>query len=202
MVDGAAGARPDDGGATVAGWQAVLDALVRERGPALVGYGYLLTGDLREAEDLLQDSLVKVFSRGRPAHEVASAEAYVRRTMLTTHIDGFRRRKHWASIRYLVAVDESTSSSAASAEPEPQVVERLALAGALRTLPPRERACLVLRYYDDLPIADIAAALSLSEGAVKRYLSDGTHALTTRLGSLTARDPATETVPVKPRRTR
>ena len=61
----------------MAGWQAVLDVLVRERGTALVGYGYLLTGDLREAEDLLQDSLVKVFARGRPAHEVASAEALV-----------------------------------------------------------------------------------------------------------------------------
>lgn len=186
----------------VAGWQAVLDELVRDRGTALVGYGYLLTGDLREAEDLLQDSLVKVFTRGRPAHEVASAEAYVRRTMLTTHIDGFRRRKHWATIRHLVAADDVTPPSGPYGGPEPLVVERMALDGALRALPPRERACLVLRYYDDLPIAEIATALSLSEGAVKRYLSDGTHALIARLGPIAMGDPAAESVPVEPRRTR
>ena len=184
------------------GWQAVLDALVRERGTALVGYGYLLTGDLREAEDLLQDSLVKVFTRGRPAHEVVSAEAYVRRTILTTHIDGFRRRKHWATIRHLVAADDVTPPSGPYGGPEPLVVERQARDTALRSLAPRQRACLVLRYYDDLPIAEIAAALSLSEGTVKRYLSDGTQALIARLGPLDVADPADETVPVNLRRTR
>ena len=183
----------------MAGWQAVLDALVRERGPALVGYGYLLTGDLREAEDLVQDSLVKVFSRGRPSHEVGSAEGYVRRTMLTTHIDGFRRRKHWATIRHLVASDDVTP---AIAGPELVVTSRLAVHEALRQLTPRERACVVLRYFDDLPIAEIASALSLTEGAVKRYLSDGTRALEARLGPLASGDAATESVPVEPRRTR
>lgn len=186
----------------VSGWRAVLDELVRERGTALVGYGYLLTGDLREAEDLLQDSLVKVFARGRPAHQVASAEAYVRRTMLTTHIDGFRRRRHWAAIRHLVATEDVAPPSGPYGSPEPLVLERLALDGALRSLAPRQRACLVLRYYDDLPIAEIAAALSLSEGAVKRYLSDGTRALTARLGPLAAGEASDETVPIEPRRTR
>lgn len=183
----------------MAGWQAVLDELVRERGTALVGYGYLLTGDLREAEDLLQDSLVKVFTRGRPAHEVASAEGYVRRTMLRTHIDGFRRRKHWATIRHLVASDDVTPSSGPLAGPEAVVTERLALHEALRGLPPRQRACLVLRYYDDLPLAEIAATLSLTEGAVKRYLYEGTHALMARLGSVTVREEPLETLPVTPR---
>jgi RNA polymerase sigma factor (sigma-70 family) len=188
-------------GVAVAGWQAVLDTLVRERGTALVGYGYLLTGDLSEAEDLLQDSLVKVFARGRPAHEVESAEAYVRRTMLTTHIDGFRRRKHWAAIRHLVASDEATPSSGPQAGAEVVVPDRLALHDALRGLPPRVRACLVLRYYDDLPLADIASVLSLSPGTVKRYLYEGTHELETRLGPVLADEPR-ETAPVRPRRTR
>ena len=183
----------------MAGWQAVLDTLVRERGPALVGYGYLLTGDLREAEDLLQDSLVKVFARGRPAREVVSAEAYVRRTMLTTHVDGFRRRKHWASIRHLVASDDETSPLAG---PERIVTERLAVHEALASLAPRVRACVVLRYFDDLPLAEIASALSLTEGAVKRYLADGTHALEARLGPVDGGDASTESMPVEPRRTR
>lgn len=188
-------------GSGVAGWQTVLDALVRERGTALVGYGYLLTGDLREAEDLLQDSLVKVFTRGRPAHEVASAEGYVRRTMLRTHIDGFRRRKHWAAIRHFVATEDATPGDGPLAGPDVLVTERLALHDALRTLAPRERACLVLRYYDDLPIAEIAAELSLTEGAVKRYLSDGTRALVARLGSVAAGNEPSESMPVRPRPT-
>lgn len=182
----------------MAGWQAVLDELVRARGTALVGYGYLLTGDLREAEDLVQDSLVKVFARGRPAHEVASAEAYVRRTMLTTHIDGFRRRKHWAAIRHLVASDDVTPSSGPLAGPEALVTERLALHEALSGLPPRQRACLVLRYYDDLPLAEIAATLSLTEGAVKRYLYEGTRALVARLGTVRIGEAARESVRVTP----
>lgn len=181
------------------GWQAVLDALVRERGAALVGYGYLLTGDVRQAEDLLQDSLVKVFSRGRPAQEVGSAEAYVRRTMLSTHIDGFRRRRHWAAIRHLVASDDVTPTLAG---PDVVVTSRLAVHEALASLAPRVRACLVLRYFDDLPIAEIASALSLTEGAVKRYLSDGVRALEARLGPLADADSPLESAPVNLRRTR
>jgi len=183
----------------VSGWQQVLDSLLRDRGAALVGYGYLLTGDLREAEDLLQDALVKVFARGRPAREVRSAEAYVRRTMLTTHIDGFRRRKHWESIRHLVVDDEPTTAG-----PDVSVPNRIVLADALQRLAPRERACIVLRYFDDLPVAEIGATLGISEGAVKRYLSDATHALEARLGPLSGSPAASETVPIThlPRRKR
>ncbi|HEY0117321.1 MAG TPA: sigma-70 family RNA polymerase sigma factor [Cellulomonas sp.] len=177
----------------------MLDALVRDRGPALVGYGYLLTGNVREAEDLVQDSLVKVFSRGRPVHEVNSAEAYVRRTMLTTYIDDFRRRRRWASIRHLVADADVTGPAAG---PEVVVTDRLAVHQALASLAPRERACVVLRYFDDLPIAEIASVLSLSQGAVKRYLSDGTRALEVRLGPLGEGGAPHETAPVEPRRTR
>jgi len=77
-------------------WQQRADdamaTLARERGKALTGYAFLLTGDLRDAEDLVQDALVKTFVRRRSGLELGSAEGYLRRTILTTYIDGYRRR--------------------------------------------------------------------------------------------------------------
>jgi len=182
----------------VQGWRSTLDRLVRERGRALVGYAYLLTGDTREAEDLFQDALLRVFSRGRPVDEIDSVEAYVRRTMLTTAVDGFRRRRRWAAVRHLVAVPETAP------EPGPDHVTgaRLAVRDALATLSPRERACVVLRHYDDLPLADIATTLDLSVGAVKRYLSDAHRRLRDQLGPLDLEPASPESTTVHLRRNR
>lgn len=160
------------------GWEQGLDELVRTRGPALVGYAYLLCGDRREAEDLVQDALVKTFSRARGGMQATSIEAYVRRTLLNTYVDGFRRRRRWAAVRHLVAPDDATAA------PETGVTERLAVAQALRSLSPRERACVVLRFYDDLTVGAIADELRLSEGSVKRYLSDGVRRLEGLLGPM------------------
>ncbi|ADG75648.1 RNA polymerase, sigma-24 subunit, ECF subfamily [Cellulomonas flavigena DSM 20109] len=183
----AAGAAGPDG-STVTTWQDALDELVRTRGRALVGYAYLLTGDSREAEDLVQDALVRTFTRGRGTREVASAEAYVRRTILTTYVDGFRRRKRWASIRHLTAVPEPTPPDGPHAGPEPVVTTRVAVQQALALLPPRERACIVLRHFEDMTVAQVADALSLSVGTVKRYLSDATRTLEQHLGDLAGAD--------------
>lgn len=167
----------------MSGWERVLDDLVRERGRALVGHAFLLTGDLREAEDLVQDSLVKVFARGRPVVDVTFVEAYVRRAIHTTFLDGFRRRRHWATIRHLAATPDVTPSDGPSAAPDVIVGNRLLLTQALAGLSPRERTCVVLHHVEDMPVAEIAAELSLSEGAVKRYLADGRRALRERLGA-------------------
>jgi len=169
-------------------WQDALDELVRTRGRALAGYAYLLTGDTREAEDLVQDALVRTFTRGRGTREVASAEAYVRRAILTTYVDGFRRRRHWASIRHLAAVPEPTPGDGPHAGPEPVVTTRIAVQQALAQLPPRERACIVLRHFEDMTVAQVADALSLSVGTVKRYLSDATRTLEAHLGPLAGDD--------------
>src|SRR5659263_378344 len=88
-------------------WQQRADdamaTLARERGKALTGYAYLLTGDLRDAEDLVQDALVKTFVRRRSGLELGSAEGYLHRTILTTYIDGYRRRRRWEDLRHLLA---------------------------------------------------------------------------------------------------
>lgn len=165
-------------------WDRVAERLVAERGDALLRYAYLLCGDREEAADLVQDALVRTFGRPRRSLELPRAEAYVRRAILNLVIDRSRRRDTWRRVRHL-AVEPDLPVSAADA-----VDERIDLAERLRALSPRQSACLVLRYYEDLPVAEIARLLGIAEGSVKRYLSDGLRALSSVLA---AADPATRT---------
>ena len=161
----------------MAAWEQSLDDLVRHRGSALVGYAYLLCGDRREAEDLVQDALVKTYTRGRTT-DPTNVEGYVRRAVLNTYLDGFRRRKRWAALRHLVATDDS------HAGPEQSSTDRLDVHAALAALSPRERACVVLRFYEDMTVAAIAENLAVSQGSVKRYLSDGVRRMESLLGPM------------------
>jgi RNA polymerase sigma-70 factor (ECF subfamily) len=148
-------------------WERVVTELVAERGDALLRYAALLCGNRDDAADLVQDALVKTFGRLRNGFGVDSAEAYVRRVILNTHLDVGRRRTRWRRVAPLEYVPEQRESDA------PAVDAKLDLHDELRKLTPRERACLVLRYYDDLTVAGIAETLRISPGTVKRYLSDG-----------------------------
>ena len=150
-----------------AAWEGVVTELVAERGDALLRYAALLSGDRDDAADLVQEALVKTFGRLRNGFGVESAEAYVRRVILNTHLDGGRRRTRWRRIAPLEYVPEQRESDT------PAVDAKLDLHDELRKLTPRERDCLVLRYYDDLTVAGIASTLGISTGTVKRYLSDG-----------------------------
>lgn len=159
-------------------WEQVLDELVRARGRALVRYATLLTGDEREGEDLVQDALVRCFSQGRPLRERAAAEAYVRRAVLTIFLDGHRRTARWTAVRHLLARDDDT------ADHTPASTARLDVQTALLTLRPRLRACVVLRFYDDLTVPEIARRLEVSDGTVKRYLFDAIRQLESLLGPM------------------
>jgi RNA polymerase sigma factor (sigma-70 family) len=148
-----------------------LAELVRDRGAALLRHATLLAGNRRGGEDLLQDALVKVFA-GHHARvgDIERLEAYVRRTVLTLFVDSYRRHRRWVKVRHLFAQPDPGA-------PDEDVGDRVDVVAALRTLSPRERACVVLRFYDDLTVPQIAEALGLAQGTVKRYLSDATHAL-------------------------
>jgi RNA polymerase sigma factor (sigma-70 family) len=148
-------------------WEGVVTELVAQRGEALLRYATLLCGSRDDAADLVQDALVRTFGRLRNGFSVESAEAYVRRAILNGHLDGGRRTTRWRRIAPLEYRPDEQPSPALASE------ERLDLHEELRKLTPRERACLVLRYYDDLKVDDIAETLGISSGAVKRYLSDG-----------------------------
>lgn len=148
-------------------WESVLAELVAERGDALARYAYVLCGDRDDAADLVQSALVATFSRLRNGFDVERAEAYVRRAIASAYVDRGRRVSRWRATAHLHARDELVESPSSATD------RRLDLRRELGALSPRERACVVLRYYGDLKVDDIASDLGISAGAVKRYLSDG-----------------------------
>jgi RNA polymerase sigma factor (sigma-70 family) len=168
-------------------WENELDELMRTRGGALVRYAYMLSGDRALAEDLVQDALVKVYSRlrgvpgrgrsvgvaeGSRAHDLdapfTNAEGYVRRAVLTIYLDGYRKRQRWSGVKHLLADDASSRGADQAASARVDVMAALAQLGA------RERACVVLRYFEDMTVPQIAESLGTAQGTVKRYLSDAT----------------------------
>jgi RNA polymerase sigma factor, sigma-70 family len=161
-------------------WEQTVVRLVAERGDSLTRYAYLISGSADDAADLVQDALVKTFGRLRNGFSVASAEAYVRKAILNSYLDGGRRKTLWRRIAHLTALPEEQESAVPASE------ERLDLQAQLRRLSPRERACIVLRYYEDLKVDDVAEQLEISSGAVKRYLSDALAKLAVSLTSETS----------------
>ncbi len=171
----------------------VLATLARERGRALFGYAYLLTGQVHAAEDLVQEALVRTFARRRAGFTPDSAEAYVRRAILSTFLDDARRRRRWSGIRHLLGRHDE-----AVRDPAPGVGDGLDVRAALATLAPQERAAAVLRWCEDLTVPEVAARMGLAVGTVKRYLSTAGHKLEALLGPL----PDDESVPLTSGRTR
>lgn len=159
-------------------WRDMMTQLVRERERALLGYAYLVCGDPVLAQDLVQDALVRTFSRPRPGLTSGKAEAYVRRAITTVYVDGYRREQRWRRVQHLFRPSEAGPDPLAGVEAGADVTE------ALATLAPRERACVVLRYFDDLTVPDIARQLGLAPGSVKRYLHDGLGRLELVLGEV------------------
>ena len=90
----------------------------------------------------------------------------MRRAVLTIFLDGYRRTARWTAVRHLLARDDDT------ADHGPASSTRLDVQTALLTLRPRLRACVVLRFYDDLTVPEIARRLDVADGTVKRYLFD------------------------------
>ncbi|SEJ64157.1 RNA polymerase sigma factor [Demequina mangrovi] len=159
-------------------WRDTMEHLMRDRERALLGYAYVVCGDGTLAQDLVQDALVRTFARPRPGLGVAKAEAYVRRAITTTYIDGYRREQRWRRVQHLFRPTTEAIDPLAGVEASADVLE------ALDTLAPRERACVVLRFFDDLTVPDIAHQLGLAPGSVKRYLHDGLARLELVLGPL------------------
>ncbi len=154
-----------------------LVALVTDRWQSLVAYAYLLAGDRASAEDLVSEAVVRTFTARRRV-DPGAVEGYVRRAILTIYIDGHRRRGRWRErLPFLATPDHHDG-------PEARAGEADEVRAALAHLPRRQRACVVLRFYDELSVAEVADTLGLAEGTVKRYLSMAMHDLQSRLGAL------------------
>ncbi|MCU1396389.1 MAG: polymerase sigma24 factor [Ilumatobacteraceae bacterium] len=139
-------------------------AFVRHRSARLARTALLLTADRHLAEDLLQTSLAKVAERWGEVAGRGDPTAYVRTVMLRTAIA-------WHRWRWRGEVPTALVPERAADQPADLADESLRL--ALVQLPPRQRAVLVLRFYEDLSEADTAAALGCSVGTVKSQTAKG-----------------------------
>ena len=153
----------------------VIHGLYAQSLPRLGAFAYLLTGNHSEAEELVQAAIVKAFSKPRKLRDVPSAEAYVRATMRTLHIDGMRRQARWRNVQHRLVPDAVVGSPADS------LATRDEVGAALATLAPRVRATVALFYGDDLSVAQIAHELGVSEGTVGATLAQAHAALEEQL---------------------
>jgi RNA polymerase sigma-70 factor (sigma-E family) len=138
----------------------------------LLRFAYLLCGDRHRAEDLVQDVLTAMWRRFGDRLAVVSPLAYARRALVNAHTSWHRRRSSTERAGGLRLVDEP--AVAPPADPDP-------LWDALGRLPERQRAVLVLRYYTDLPDAEIAAVLGVRLGTVSSAVHRGLAALRSQL---------------------
>jgi RNA polymerase sigma-70 factor (sigma-E family) len=145
----------------------------RQWGP-LTRTAYLLTGDRGYAEDLVQAALEKTHRKWDRVARMDAPVAYVRRAMVNTAVS-WRRRRRVSEVPLLAGDD------AAGTDPYGRIEQRQQVLAALRKLPPRMRAVLVLRYFEDLSESDIADALGCSIGTVKSQASRGLDRLRTHL---------------------
>jgi len=151
-----------------------LDELYVRTAPAALRLAYLLTGDRSLAEDLVQEAFVRVAGRFRHRGFPDDFPAYLRRTIVNTFTSQLRRRR---LERAWLARQPAEAAPAPAHDP----TARDALWRALLGLPERQRAALVLRYYEDLPERDAAAVLGCSIGALDQLVVRGTAALRSRL---------------------
>lgn len=132
--------------------------LVHAVWPGLYRTAYLMLGEHQLAEDLVQTALAKTYASWRRVKDPAAAPGYARVVLVNTAASWFRRRG-WRNERPTQTLPEAATDSDPSTRP--------AVVDALRALPPRQRAVVVLRYYDDLSVREVARTLGIGEGTVK-----------------------------------
>jgi len=149
--------------------------LVAARSPALLRTAFLVVGDHQLAQDLLQESLVKAYIAWPRLRDVTKAESYVRRTIVTTAISWRRRRSfHERPVE--------DPPSARGVDPAEELAVHDVVWQQVCALPPRQRAALVLRYYEDLTEFQTAEVMGCSVGTVKSQVSAALEKLRKRVG--------------------
>jgi RNA polymerase sigma-70 factor (sigma-E family) len=152
-----------------------FEEFVVSRGRALIRFAYLLVDDAHLAEDLVQEALVRVHRRWSHIEHSSNPEPYVRTTVVRLALNWRRRRS-----------SRETTLPHLPDRPDPrhladEVVERDAVWPMLSALPVMQRAVLVLRYYEDLPDAEIAAILGCAPATVRVHAFKALNRLRARL---------------------
>jgi RNA polymerase sigma-70 factor (sigma-E family) len=154
--------------------------LFRTEGQSLVRLARLFVDDRNAAEDLVQEAFIRLARSAHRINDESKAAAYLRSIVLNLARDNNRRGL--VSLRHHLPQDDrraSTEDEIELQEDQREVIE------ALRELPHRQRNALVLRYYEELGIDDIAEAMGISRNSVKTHLQRGLAALERRLGDAT-----------------
>lgn len=155
-------------------WDGEFARYFGERAHSLRATAYLLCGDWHQAEDLTQAALLKLYLAWPRLSRHDTLDAYARKVVLRTFL-AEHRRSRWKRERLTDAPPEIPADPAGS---EHDMLVRQALA----VLAPKQRAVLVLRYFEDLSVEDTAAALGCSTGTVKSQAARGLATLRARLG--------------------
>jgi RNA polymerase sigma-70 factor (sigma-E family) len=159
----------------VTGYADFEEFVVARRG-ALLRTAYLLTGNHHDAEDLVQSALIKVVPKWNRIKD--RPEPYVRQVLVRDSVSRWRSRR-WREVSTDVVPEETHHDS----------TDRIELLEDLRRLSPRQRAVIVLRYFDDLTEVDTAEALGISVGTVKSHVRDA-------LARLRSQQPSEEPQPL------
>jgi RNA polymerase sigma-70 factor (sigma-E family) len=173
LPGGATADRVDDPSAV----DALVVPLFREEASSLVRLARFFVDDRMAAEDIVQEAFIRLARSAHRIRERDRAAAYLRSIVLNLARD--HNRRGLVSLRHRPPADPTP----ASVEEEVAVrAEQRDVIDALRDLPRRQRDCVVLRYYLELPVAEIATTLGLSVNSVKTHLQRGLRALGARLG--------------------
>ena len=154
--------------------EAAFAEVFAARGAALLRTAYLLCGDWHRAEDLAQTAFAKLYVAWPRLRDVGAVDAFLRRALLNVYLDDTRRA--WRREHPTEVLPEREAADARSTD------ERLVLVAALAAVPPRQRACLVLRFFEDCSVEQTAALLRCSAGTVKSNTARGLDSLRHTLG--------------------
>ncbi|MBE1876681.1 RNA polymerase sigma factor [Myceligenerans pegani] len=177
------GARTPAPGVEAAGSAPALHDVVREHLPGLIRYANALVGDQHTAADLVQEVLLRAHQRWHRIARTDRPDLYLRRMVTNEHLS-WRRRWHVRTIRP-APDDELVKRGGTSRDHAEHHAEQDAMWHRLERLPARQRTVLVLRYYEGLKDAEIAAVLGTSAATVRSHASRA-------LGRLRRTDPTTE----------
>jgi len=163
--------------------RAGFEEFVVARRAALLRTAYLLTGSHADAEDLVQTALIKCVPHWKRIAD--RPEPYLRQVLARESISRWRRRR-WRETSTDVLPEQTATA--------PDLDQREILRQALGTLPPRQRAVIVLRYYEDLTEKETASVLGIAVGTVKSQAREGLARLRQRLPELESDDDALSVV--------
>jgi RNA polymerase sigma-70 factor (sigma-E family) len=151
-----------------------FDDWVAARGPSLLRFAFVVTGSQHAAEDALQDALARACEKWARVSSTQDPDSYVRRMVVNAHISRWRRTRR-----------ESPVSTFRDGDSHPDPADRVGTGDAVwsvcRELPPRQRAAVVLRFYEDLEYAEIATLLGCSEATARSHVHRALGALRSRL---------------------